>query len=92
MNFINLVALFILFSGMVLFGIWRKHLLISLLSLEYLVLGLLILFLGYFVSFTFLFCLVYLVFTACEGALGLSILVSMTRTHSGDYFSSFCLF
>lgn len=32
--------------------------------------------------------LVYLVITACEGALGLSILVIMGRTHGGDYFKN----
>lgn len=30
--------------------------------------------------------LVYLIFTACEGALGLSILIIIGRSHGGDYF------
>jgi NADH-ubiquinone oxidoreductase chain 4L len=33
--------------------------------------------------------LIYLTFSACEGALGLSILVVIRRTHGGDYFKSF---
>jgi NADH-ubiquinone oxidoreductase chain 4L len=33
--------------------------------------------------------LVYITFTACEGALALSILVIMSRTHGGDYFRAF---
>nr|YP_010139273.1 NADH dehydrogenase subunit 4L [Tullbergia mixta]QQK54727.1 NADH dehydrogenase subunit 4L [Tullbergia mixta] len=85
-------GLVIVVSGLFLFGVWRKHLLISLLSLEFMVLGVLFLFYGSFLNFGFLFSLVYLTFTACEGALGLSILVSMARTHGGDYFSSFHLF
>jgi len=41
-------------------------------------------------GFTFYFySLVYLIFTACEGALGLSVLVVMGRTHGSDYFISF---
>jgi len=35
--------------------------------------------------------LFYLTFTACEGALGLSILILMGRTLGGDYFKSFNL-
>lgn len=33
--------------------------------------------------------LIYITFTACEGALGLSILVIIRRTHGGDYFKTF---
>lgn len=35
--------------------------------------------------------LIFLTFTACEGALGLSILVIIRRTHGGDYLKSFRL-
>nr|YP_009745915.1 NADH dehydrogenase subunit 4L [Sciara ruficauda]QIH95760.1 NADH dehydrogenase subunit 4L [Sciara ruficauda] len=69
----------------------RKHLLISLLSLEFIMLNL-FLFLFYFLnnmnSETF-FLMMFLVFSVCEGALGLSILVSMIRTHGNNYFQSF---
>jgi NADH-ubiquinone oxidoreductase chain 4L len=37
----------------------------------------------------YFYSLVYLIFTACEGALGLSILVVIGRTHGRDYFTSF---
>lgn len=37
----------------------------------------------------YFYSLVYLIFTACEGALGLSILVVIGRTHGRDYFISF---
>lgn len=75
-------------------GIWvfvskRKHLLMTLLILEFLVLGI---FIGYFISIRTLimyFSLIYIVITACEGALGLRILVNLRRTHGGDYFKSF---
>lgn len=34
------------------------------------------------------FSLIFLTLTACEGALGLSLLVSLVRTHGGDSFNS----
>ena len=69
----------------------RKHLLITLLRLEYIVLSL---FLFIYICFEFniieiYFLIVFLVFRVCEGALGLSILVSIIRTHGNNYFQSF---
>nr|YP_009711874.1 NADH dehydrogenase subunit 4L [Daphnia laevis]QGA47451.1 NADH dehydrogenase subunit 4L [Daphnia laevis] len=68
----------------------RKHLLATLLSLEGLMLMLFALL--YLYSFSLSsngnFPLVFLTLTACEGALGLSLLVSLVRTHGGDQFSS----
>jgi len=69
----------------------RKHILLTLLSLEYIVLGIFLLLIlslnlgGAFFSF------LYLGFRACEGALGLSILVTIRRTHGGDNFNLFNL-
>nr|YP_010192723.1 NADH dehydrogenase subunit 4L [Picromerus lewisi]QZP40903.1 NADH dehydrogenase subunit 4L [Picromerus lewisi]URT60197.1 NADH dehydrogenase subunit 4L [Picromerus lewisi]UYG49493.1 NADH dehydrogenase subunit 4L [Picromerus lewisi]WQM56496.1 NADH dehydrogenase subunit 4L [Picromerus lewisi] len=83
------ILLFNLFSGVMVFCSTRKHLLLSLLSLEYMVLSVFFsLFLmmhnyGYDLYFTLLF----LVFTVCEGALGLSILVSLVRNQGNDYLS-----
>ena len=69
----------------------RKHLLSILLRLEFIVL---ILFLYLFIYLNLLnyerfFSIIYLTFRVCEGALGLSILVSIIRTHGNDYFQSF---
>nr|AIW06337.1 NADH dehydrogenase subunit 4L [Teloganodidae sp. MT-2014] len=64
-----------------------KHLLMTLLSLEFLgLLG----YLGLFFCLTGLpvnlyFCLVYLTFVVSEGVLGLSIMVAVSRYHGGDY-------
>nr|WNH42475.1 NADH dehydrogenase subunit 4L [Neoperla tangana]WNH42476.1 NADH dehydrogenase subunit 4L [Neoperla tangana] len=77
-------------------GLWvfaskRKHLLLTLLSLEFIVLSLfmfLFIFLN-FLSYELFFSMVFLTFSVCEGALGLSILVSMIRTHGNDYFQTF---
>nr|WNH42447.1 NADH dehydrogenase subunit 4L [Neoperla transvaalensis] len=69
----------------------RKHLLLTLLSLEFIVLSL-FMFLFIFLNFMYgelFFSMVFLTFSVCEGALGLSILVSMIRTHGNDYFQTF---
>lgn len=69
----------------------RKHLLATLLTLELIIL---ILFLMLY-KFTLInspiiwILIIYLVFAVCEGALGLSILVSIIRTHGNNYFQSF---
>lgn len=71
----------------------QKHLLSILLRLELIVLSLFI-FLFVFLrvySFEISIRVIFLVFRVCEGALGLSILVSIIRTHGNDYFQSFSI-
>nr|QXT44267.1 NADH dehydrogenase subunit 4L [Apicotermes occultus] len=79
------------FCGVWAFSSSRKHLLITLLSLEFIVLVLYISMYFYLCNFNYsLFFVVYfLVFSVCEGSLGLSILVSMIRSHGNDYFQSY---
>nr|YP_009654910.1 NADH dehydrogenase subunit 4L [Cazira horvathi]QCI09887.1 NADH dehydrogenase subunit 4L [Cazira horvathi] len=91
--FIEFILLFNLFSGMAVFCSTRKHLLLSLLSLEYMVLSIFFsLFLVmYNFGFELYFTLMFLVFTVCEGALGLSVLVGMVRSQGNDYLLSMSL-
>uniref|UniRef100_A0AAU8A073 NADH-ubiquinone oxidoreductase chain 4L n=1 Tax=Eotmethis rufemarginis TaxID=2970431 RepID=A0AAU8A073_9ORTH len=86
-------SLLIYFSGVYVFSSKRKHLLMVLLSLEYIVLSLFLLIIVYLYSFDYdyFFPVIFLVFSVCEGALGLSILVSMIRSHGNDFFNSFGL-
>ena len=69
----------------------RKHLLSTLLSLEGLILIIFGLF--YYTSLDSVslqgFLLVFLTLAACEGALGLSLLVMIVRNYGGDQFNSF---
>nr|YP_006576052.1 NADH dehydrogenase subunit 4L [Euspilotus scissus]ACZ58579.1 NADH dehydrogenase subunit 4L [Euspilotus scissus] len=81
----------IYFSGLLSFSMNRKHLLIMLLCLEMLVLNL-----YFMMMYTFsinmpemYFGMIFLVMSACEGALGLSILVSLLRVYGNDYFMTF---
>lgn len=62
-----------------------------LLSLEFLVLGIYIFILTEIQIGGIFFSLLYLGFRACEGALGLTILVIIRRTHGGDSFNLFNL-
>nr|YP_010946670.1 NADH dehydrogenase subunit 4L [Margattea angusta]WGO57388.1 NADH dehydrogenase subunit 4L [Margattea angusta] len=87
-----LIYVFFMFMcGMWVFCCNRKHLLLTLLGLEFIVLIL------YFEIYYYLlgmdyelfFGLVFLTFSVCEGALGLSILVSMIRSYGNDYFNTF---
>uniref|UniRef100_UPI00315DB57E NADH dehydrogenase subunit 4L n=1 Tax=Sinobirma bouyeri TaxID=1236722 RepID=UPI00315DB57E len=90
----NLMVIFIMFIiGNLIFVSKNKHLLIVLLSLEFIVLGIffILLFMLSFIEFDMYMLMIFLVFSVCEGALGLSILVSMIRTHGNDYFQSFSL-
>nr|AYN73152.1 NADH dehydrogenase subunit 4L [Marellia remipes] len=81
---------FIYFSGIYVFSSSRKHLLMVLLSLEYIVLSLFMFIVIFIINFNYdyFFPIIFLVFSVCEGALGLSILVSMIRSHGNDYFNS----
>nr|UYA97664.1 NADH dehydrogenase subunit 4L [Megacopta bituminata] len=82
--------LFFMFCGAFVFCFNYKHILLTLLSLEFMVLSV------YMVLFYFLmlhgyemyFTIIFLVFSVCEGALGLSILVNFVRTIGNDYLSS----
>ena len=82
---------FIFIIGCLVFVSNRKHLLITLLRLEFIVLSLFIYIYIYINmnSIEIYFLVVFLVFRVCEGALGLSILVSIIRTHGNNYFQSF---
>nr|AVN68031.1 NADH dehydrogenase subunit 4L [Balta sp. Cairns, Australia] len=84
------------FSFMFFCGCWvycsnRKHLLIVLLSLEFIVLIIYIIIYYYLCFFIFelFFIVIFLTFSVCEGALGLSILVSMIRSFGNDYFYNY---
>lgn len=82
--FLFLIGIFIFVSN-------RKHLLSILLRLEYIVLNLFFLLFIYLnlINYRRFFSIIFLTFRVCEGALGLSILVSIIRTHGNDYFQSF---
>nr|AVN67813.1 NADH dehydrogenase subunit 4L [Ischnoptera bilunata] len=81
------------FCGIWVFSSNRKHLLVTLLSLEFIVLIIYLIIYMYLniYNYELFFSMVFLSFSVCEGALGLSILVSMIRSYGNDYFQSFSM-
>nr|YP_010535120.1 NADH dehydrogenase subunit 4L [Papilio macilentus]UYA97087.1 NADH dehydrogenase subunit 4L [Papilio macilentus] len=90
MNMWLIIMMMFIFGNMI-FISKHKHLLIVLLSLEFIVLSLFFLLVVYlsYIEYNMYMLMIFLLFSVCEGALGLSILVSMIRTHGNDYFQSF---
>nr|YP_003331350.1 NADH dehydrogenase subunit 4L [Acmaeodera sp. NCS-2009]ACM45046.1 NADH dehydrogenase subunit 4L [Acmaeodera sp. NCS-2009] len=92
MLMINLFfPVFMFVSGLIVFCQKRKHLLLMLLSLEFVVVSLyyfLMLFMS-FHQYEYFLSMVFLTMMVCESVLGLSILVCVMRTHGNDYFQSF---
>nr|QDI93800.1 NADH dehydrogenase subunit 4L [Tuxedo cruralis] len=89
-NFELFCMYFMFLTGILAFVSLRKHLLITLLSLEYLVLCV-YLYMVYFVIYyagDVYIILMFLAFSVCEGVLGLSILVGLIRCHGNDQVNS----
>nr|YP_009122001.1 NADH dehydrogenase subunit 4L [Japonica lutea]AJG01915.1 NADH dehydrogenase subunit 4L [Japonica lutea] len=88
-----MIMIYMFIIGNMIFVSKSKHLLITLMSLEFIVLSMYFLMMFYLmmIMFNMYMLMIFLVLTVCEGALGLSILVSMIRTHGNDYFQSFNL-
>nr|UPL65425.1 NADH dehydrogenase subunit 4L [Sadoletus valdezi] len=88
--YMDLFFILMFISGLLVFISTRNHLLTTLFSLEYLVLLLFLMFFTYLLSYGFelYFILIFLVFSVCEGSLGLGILVNIVRSHGNDYLSS----
>nr|YP_010736828.1 NADH dehydrogenase subunit 4L [Macropsis huangbana]WEP24702.1 NADH dehydrogenase subunit 4L [Macropsis huangbana] len=83
---------FFFFFGLVSLIYIRKHLLLCLLSLEFIVLSLLLMVFNMCLLFNcFYIYILFMTFFVCEGVLGLSILVNMIRFHGNDYLNSIYL-
>nr|AND95984.1 NADH deshydrogenase subunit 4L [Onthophagus laticollis]AND96402.1 NADH deshydrogenase subunit 4L [Onthophagus bicallosus] len=89
--FCLMISIFMYYMGLISFSMKRKHLLLMLLSLEFIILSLffiLFLYLSFF-QYEFFFSMIFLTMSVCEGSMGLGILVSLIRTHGNDYFNTF---
>nr|YP_009123035.1 NADH dehydrogenase subunit 4L [Austropotamobius pallipes]AJK90919.1 NADH dehydrogenase subunit 4L [Austropotamobius pallipes] len=91
LNLIFICSLLMFFCGMSAFVSNRKHLLNTLLSLEFLMLSNFWVVSLYFssVGVEIYVVLFFLTLGVCEGALGLSLLVSIVRSHGNDYLAGF---
>ena len=91
LSIISFIPLIRVFCGGLAFVSGRKHLLNTLLRLEFIILRIF-----WFISVCIMnlggecfFLLFFLTLAACEGALGLALLVSIVRRHGNDNFSRF---
>nr|AOY39678.1 NADH dehydrogenase subunit 4L [Scolytinae sp. BMNH 1040080] len=78
-------------SGLISYILSNKHFLLMLISLESMVLSVYMLMFFYFVQFSSesFVNMIYLSMSVCEGALGLTLLVVLIRTHGMDMVSVF---
>nr|AXS64975.1 NADH dehydrogenase subunit 4L [Cucujoidea sp. 35 KM-2017] len=93
MKIYYLLSLIMFFCSIISFSLKRKHLLMMLLSLEFVILSLFMILYIYLLNYSseLYFSMIFMVMSVSEGVLGLSLLVLMVRTHGNDYFSSFNL-
>nr|AYR05266.1 NADH dehydrogenase subunit 4L [Coleoptera sp. ACP-2013] len=85
------VSMIMFLSGLIVYSSKRKHLLLMLLSLEFMVVSLYLNIYSFLslMNYDYFFSMIFLSVSVCEGALGLSILVMMIRTYGNDYILSF---
>nr|AXS66617.1 NADH dehydrogenase subunit 4L [Cucujoidea sp. 45 KM-2017] len=93
MKILFYLSLFMYLIGMIMFCIKRNNLLLMLLSLEFIVLSLYFMIFLYLKTmlYSYFFSMLFLSFSVCEGALGLSVLVSMIRLVGNDYIMLFSM-
>nr|YP_010987633.1 NADH dehydrogenase subunit 4L [Oxytelus finitimus]WON66052.1 NADH dehydrogenase subunit 4L [Oxytelus finitimus] len=89
--FIKYIFIVMYIVGLIMFCLVCQHFLMMLLSLEFIMMSLM---LGLFLmlimfDYEMYFLMVFMIMVVSEGVLGLSILVSIIRTHGNDYFQSF---
>lgn len=89
--FFGLLVIFYVLTGLVVFSSYQKHLLTTLLRLEFIMLNIFLLFVVILrkENIESYLLLVFLVFRVAEGGVGLSILVSLIRRHGRDIIKSF---
>nr|QTZ19003.1 NADH dehydrogenase subunit 4L [Manota sp. WQY001] len=91
LNNLNFMMFLMFFCGCYMFISNRKFLLMTLLSLEFIILSLFLLLFFSLNLFNYEMYLsqMFLIISVCEGVLGLSILVSMIRAYGNNFIQSF---
>nr|AWV84390.1 NADH dehydrogenase subunit 4L [Platypedia putnami] len=93
MNLFLICYLMMYMSGIISLCLTRKHIILSLLSLEFIILSLfcMLSLMLLKMSSEYYMLLIFLVFGVCEGVIGLSVLITMIRSHGNDYIMSMSL-
>nr|YP_010586013.1 NADH dehydrogenase subunit 4L [Anisocentropus kawamurai]UZZ43749.1 NADH dehydrogenase subunit 4L [Anisocentropus kawamurai] len=89
-----MIYMFSFFLADYIFCLNRKHLLIMLLMMEFMVLNLMVILFYYLsnLNYDFYFFMMFMVIMVCEGVLGIAIMVNMVRIYGNDYFQIFNFF
>nr|AML25610.1 NADH dehydrogenase subunit 4L [Staphylinidae sp. BMNH 1274668] len=92
LKLISYIYIYMYMAGLFSF-ILSKHFLLMLLSLEFMMMSLLmgIFFILLKMNFELYFLMIFMIMMVAEGVLGLSILVSLIRGYSNDYFNNYNL-
>nr|AVC55940.1 NADH dehydrogenase subunit 4L [Ips grandicollis] len=92
-NYYIIPFIFLFLSGIIGYSLNYKHFLVMLLSLEVVVISLFLSIFFFCKSFSLevFLSIIYLSLSVCEGALGLSLLVLVIRTHGSDSLFTFDL-
>nr|YP_010988670.1 NADH dehydrogenase subunit 4L [Allanaspides hickmani]WOR80975.1 NADH dehydrogenase subunit 4L [Allanaspides hickmani]WOR80988.1 NADH dehydrogenase subunit 4L [Allanaspides hickmani] len=87
------IPMFMSISGLMMFISKRKHMLSTLLSLEFIMLSIFWIMSVSLVKMSgdIFFILFFLTLSVCEGALGLGLLVLIVRSHGNDCFNNFSI-
>lgn len=93
MKILFFLSLLMYLIGIIIFCIKRNNLLLMLIRLEFIILSLYFLIFLYLkvILYRYFFSMLFLSFRVCEGALGLSILVSIIRLVGNDYIILFSI-
>nr|AXS65119.1 NADH dehydrogenase subunit 4L [Elateroidea sp. 6 KM-2017] len=90
LSFFVFIGLVCFMSGALSFCMKGGHFLMMLLSLEFITLSLYFIFYIYFYMFScdYYFSMIFISMAVCEGAVGLSVLVSLIYSFGDDFFQS----
>nr|QJD07221.1 NADH dehydrogenase subunit 4L [Ghauriana sinensis] len=90
LKLMNLIFLIMYMMSMMSLILIRKHILMCLMSFEFIVISLLLISMNYCLNFNYsmYIYLMMMTFYVCEGVMGLGILVRMIRSHGNDYLNS----
>nr|YP_010852739.1 NADH dehydrogenase subunit 4L [Philagra albinotata]WGL39479.1 NADH dehydrogenase subunit 4L [Philagra albinotata] len=93
MNMSLFIYLYMYMIGLLTLCMIRKHIFLCLVSLEFIILSLFLMIMMYLLNFNYelYFSMIFLTFMVCEGAMGLSVLVYLIRSHGNDYLNSFSM-
>nr|AAP14657.1 NADH dehydrogenase subunit 4L [Pachypsylla venusta] len=88
-----MIVFLMLYFGMKMFFMHKKHLLMLLLTLEFISLIVLIMLINFFSMYVLDFSLVvyFLIIIVCEAVLGLLLMTMIVRVHGSDYVKSLVL-